>query len=157
MNQKIVIALPLEEKLLTPLREWGRKFDFEHVDHVHFVHVIKINITPLEFGLVESPDDSTYREMVPTIKKFLEEEAKRILPSDFKGNVTYEIEKDSDPEEETVDILKREHPDFIVVSSHARHGLDSLLHSSFTDYMIKHAPCDVFVVRPHEQDFRQSA
>lgn len=157
MNHKIVIALPLEEKLLAPLRDWGNKFNFEHIDHVHFIHVIKINITPLEFGLVESPDDLTYREMRPTISKFLEDESRKILPTNFKGKITFEVEKDSDPEEESVDILKREHADFIVVSSHARHGLDSFLHSSFTDYMIKHAPCDVFVIRPHDQEFKQSA
>lgn len=150
MNHKIVIALPLEEKLLTPIREWGSKFNFDHIDHVHFVHVIKINITPLEFGLVESPDDLTYKEMKPTISKFLEDESRKILPANFEGKISFEVEKDSDPEEESVEILKREHPDFIVVSSHARHGIDSFLHSSFTDYMIKHAPCDVFVVRPHE-------
>lgn len=157
MSNKIVIAIPLEEKLLTPLREWGKKFDFSHIEHVHFIHVVKINITPLEFGLMENPDERTFLEITPTLSKFLEDESKKILPNDYKGKMTFEIERDSDPELETVEILKREDADFIVVSTHARHGLDSFLHSSFTEYMVKHAPCDVFVVKPSDREFKQSA
>lgn len=146
--QRIVIAIPLEESLLEPLYEWGRKFDFSHVESVHFLHVVKKNITPLEFGLVESPDDATYKDMVPTIEKFLKDEAKKILPSDMKAPVHFQVTKDFHPEEEVIDILKNVGASLIVVATRGKHGFDGLFHSSFTDYMVKFAPCDVFVVRP---------
>lgn len=146
--QKIVIALPLEDSLLSPLHEWGKKFDFSHVESVHFVHVVKKNITPLEFGLVESPDDVTYQDMVPTLAKFLKDEAQRILPADYKGSVEFLVTKDFNPEEEIVDILKNVNASLIVVATRGKHGFEGLFHSSFTDYMVKFAPCDVFVVRP---------
>lgn len=146
--QKIAIALPLEETLLGPLHEWGRKFDFTHVQSIHFIHVVKKNITPLEFGLVESPDDGTYEEMVPTLKKFLKEEARKIIPSDYSGKIEFHITKDFHPEEEVIDILKNIQATLIVVATRGKHGFEGLFHSSFTDYMVKFAPCDVFVVRP---------
>lgn len=156
--QKIAIALPLDQSLLYPLYDWGKKFDFSHVESVHFIHVVKKNITPLEFGLIESPDDNTFQDMVPTLDKFLKDEAKKILPPDFKGKVHYEITKDFHPEEEIIDILKRIHASLIVVATRGKHGFEGLFHSSFTDYMVKFAPCDVFVVRPEpEQELRESA
>lgn len=155
-SQNIVIALPLEDKLLTPFYEWGKKFDFSHVDTVHFIHVVKKNITPLEFGLVESPDQGTYREMTPTLEKFLRDESKKILPVDFAGNVDFLVNIDFNPEEQIVDYLKRIHASLLVVATRGIHGLSTLFHHSFTDFMIKHAPCDVFVVRPHEE-LRKSA
>lgn len=157
--QRIVIAVPLEESLLRPLYEWGRKYDFSHVESIHFLHVVKKNITPLEFGLIESPDDATYRDMLPTIEKFLREESAKILPRDFKGQVTYQVTKDFHPEEEVIDILKTAKSTLIVVATRGKHGFEGLFHSSFTDYMVKFAPCDVFVVRPpsHEEEFRASA
>ena len=146
--QRIVIAIPIEESLSEPLHVWGRKFDFSHVESIHFIHVVKKNVTPLEFGLVESPDDATYVEMVPTIKRFLEDEARKIVPSDFKGKISFKVTKDFHPEEEVIDILKQLQATLIVTATRGKHGLDGLFHSSFTDYMVKFAPCDVFVVRP---------
>jgi nucleotide-binding universal stress UspA family protein len=157
--QRIVIALPLEDSLLGPLHEWGKKFDFTHVESIHFVHVVKKNITPLEFGLVESPDEVTYYDMVPTLDKFLHDEAKKILPTDYKGDVEFLVTKDFNPEEEIVDILKNVNATLVVVATRGKHGFEGLFHSSFTDYMVKFAPCDVFVVRPapEKEVLRKSA
>jgi len=146
--QKIVIALPLEDSLLGPLHEWGKKFDFSHVESIHFVHVVKKNITPLEYGLMESPDEVTYQDMVPALSKFLKDEATKILPKDYKGTVEFLVTKDFNPEEEIIDILKNVNASLIVVTTRGKHGLDSLFHSSFTNHMVRYSPCDVFVVRP---------
>jgi nucleotide-binding universal stress UspA family protein len=158
-TQKIVIALPLEESLLGPLYEWGRKFDFSNVEEIHFIHVVKKNITPLEFGLVESPDELTYHEMIPTLDKFLRAEARKILPEDYKGKVNFLVTKDFHPEEEVIDILKESKATLIVVATRGKHGFEGLFHSSFTDYMVKFAPCDVFVVRPEvkPEELKRSA
>jgi nucleotide-binding universal stress UspA family protein len=155
--QRIVIALPLEDTLLDPFHDWGKKFDFSHVENILFVHVVKKNITPLEFGLVESPDDMTYEEMVPTISKFLKDEARRIIPADFKGKIEFRVTKDFHPEEELIDILKATQATLVVVATRGKHGFEGLFHSSFTDYMVKFAPCDVFVVRPEMKEFKKSA
>lgn len=146
--QIIAIAVPIEESLLGPFYEWGKNFDFSHVETVHLIHVVKKNITPLEFGLIESPDEVTYKEMEPTIEKYLKDEARKILPAEFKGRVQFHVTNDFHPEEEVIDLLKELKATLIVVATRGKHGFDSLFHSSFTDYMIKHAPCDVFVVRP---------
>lgn len=157
--QRIVIALPLEENLLEPLHDWGKKFDFSHVESIHFLHVVKKNITPLEFGLIESPDDATYRDMVPTLDRFLHDEAKKIIPSDFKGEIHFEVAKGFHPEEDIVNTLKRINATLIVVATRGKHGFEGLFHSSFTDYMVKFAPCDVFVVRPsgEKENIRRAA
>jgi nucleotide-binding universal stress UspA family protein len=148
LKQRIVIAVPIEENLLKPLQEWGHKFDFSQVEGLHIVHIVKKNITPLEFGLIESPDEATYREMEPTIKKFLEQEAGHILPADYHGPVSFLVTKDFHPEERLIDILKDLKATLVVVATRGKHGLEGLFHSSFTAYMVKFAPCDVFVVRP---------
>jgi nucleotide-binding universal stress UspA family protein len=154
--QRIVVALPLEDTLLDPLHTWGRKYDFSHVESLTFVHIVKKNITPLEFGLIESPDDETYQDMVPTLSNFLKDEARKILPKDFKGEVRFEVTKDFHPEQELVEILKRLKATLVVVATRGKHGFEGFFHSSFTDYMVKFSPCDVFVVRPEDQ-FRKSA
>lgn len=148
LQQNVVVALPLEEDLLHPLYAWGKRFDWSHVKGVHFLHIVKKTITPLEFGLVEMPDEKTYHEMAPTMEKFLRDEARKILPSTFKGEAYFHLARDFNPEEGTVSFLKQIHATVIVVSTAGKHGFEGLFHSSFTDHMVKFAPCDVFVVRP---------
>lgn len=148
--QRIVVALPLEDSLLGPLYDWGSKYDFSNVESVHFIHVVKKNITPLEFSLLETPDEGTYRDMLPALEKFMREESQKILPKNFKGEVTLDLTRDFSPEEEVVDFLKDKRASLIVVATRGKHGIEGFFHSSFTDYMVKFAPCDVFVVRPED-------
>ena len=147
-HQKIAIALPVEEKLLHPLHTWGQRFDWSHIKEVHLIHVVKKNITPLEFGLVEMPDETTYKEMVPTLEKYLREEAQKIIPKDYLGEVYFHLTRDFSPEEEMIATLKKLDTTLVVVSTRGKHGFEGLFHSSFTDQMVKFAPCDVYVVRP---------
>jgi len=147
-HQKIAIALPIEEKLLQPFYKWSDRFDWSHIDVVHFIHVVKKNITPLEFGLVEMPDENTYQEMIPTLEKFLRDEAQKIMPATYKGEVQFHLTRDFSPEEQMIDLLKKIKADLVVVSTRGKHGFSGLFHSSFTDQMVKFAPCDVYVVRP---------
>lgn len=147
-HKKIALALPLEEKLLAPLYQWGKRFDWGHIQEVHFVHVVKKTITPLEFGLVEMPDEKTFQEMVPTLEKFLGEESTKIIPSDFKGKLVFHISREYSPEDEFIETINKTGVTLVVVSTHGKHGFQGLFHSSFTDHMVKFAPCDVYVVRP---------
>lgn len=147
-HQRIAIALPVEEKLLHPLHTWGQRFDWSHVKDVHLIHIVKKNVTPLEFGLVEMPDERTYQEMVPTLQRYLREEAQKIIPSAFRGEVHFHLTRDFSPEEEMISTLKKLRCSLVVVSTRGKHGFDGLFHSSFTDQMVKFAPCDVYVVRP---------
>lgn len=156
-THQIVIAVPLEENLLHSLYDWGEEFDFSEITEVHFIHIVKKNITPLEFGMMESPDESTFREMRPSLEIFLKGEAKKILPPDFKGKVSYQVTSGYHPEEEVVALLKDFGAELIVVATRGHHGFESLFHSSFTQHLVKFAPCDVFVIRPKPQESRHQS
>lgn len=146
--QNITIALSVEDELLQPLYRWGSAFDFSEVKTIQLIHIIKKHVAPIEFGLMESPDEATLREMIPTFKKFLENEGQKIIPSSFKGQINYEVKSDFHPNEKIIEYLQETKTELLVLSTRGKHGLDGFFHSSFTDYMTKFAPCDLFVVRP---------
>jgi nucleotide-binding universal stress UspA family protein len=147
-RQNVMIALPMEENLLHPLYAWGKRFDWSHVGAVHIIHVVKKNITPFEYGLVEMPDEKTFEAMTSTLNRFLRDEAQKIIPESYLGDVKFHLSTDFNPEEEVVAQLKRVKSSVLVVSTAGKHGFEGLFHNSFTDHMIKFAPCDVYVVRP---------
>jgi nucleotide-binding universal stress UspA family protein len=147
-EKNLIIALSLEEGLLSPLYQWGERFNWSDISNVHFVHIVKKNITPLEFGLMELPSDDTFSSMKPTLKVFLEEEASKIVPKTFKGKITTHLALDFNPPEVVVNLIKELNASLLVLSTRGKHGFEGLFHSSFTDHMVRFAPCDVYVVRP---------
>ncbi len=153
--QNIVVAIDIDESHLQPLYQWGRTFDFSHVSKVTFVHIVRKNITPLDFGLMESPDEQTFMEMRPTLEKFLRDESRKVIPADFEGPVDHMIALDLNPEERIIDIVKELGATLVVVTTVGRHGFEGFFHSSFTNHIIKLAPCDVFVVKPEGINYGQ--
>lgn len=146
----LMIALPVEEELLSPLHHWGQKFDWSSVSIVHFTHIVKKTITPLEFGLVEMPDQKAFKEMTPTLERFLRDEAQKIVPPFFRGEIVFHLEIDFHPEDHIISLIKKFNSSLVVVSTRGKHGFEGLFHSSFTEHLIKFSPCDVYVVRPEK-------
>ncbi len=52
------------------------------------------------------------------------------------------------PDPMLLDAITRVHADVIVVGSHGRNVLGRLLLGSTSEYLVRHAPCPVLVVRP---------
>lgn len=149
MNQiNLALALSLDNKLLSPLYDWGKYFSWSNVKEVHIFHIIKKNVTPLEFGLVEMPDEKTLKSMIPTIEQFLKDEASKIIPKDCHAEPHYHVWGDFNPKEKAVDFLHQQEINLLVCSTRGIHGPRAIFQSSFADYMIKFAPCDVYIVRP---------
>lgn len=147
MNQHIMMAIPTEDDLLTPFYEWSKRFDWSNVGQVDLVHIVKINITPLEFGLVEVPTTNSFIEMLPTLENFLKDEGAKIIPAHLRDRTSYLIESHYYPEDRIIELSKARGVDLVIVSTIERHGLDGFFHHSFSEHLIKNAQCDIFVVK----------
>jgi nucleotide-binding universal stress UspA family protein len=145
--KNILIAMPIEEELLLPLHEWGKNFEWKDVQEIHLVHIIKKTITPLEFGLVEMPDERTFKSMIPTLNNFLKDQGKKIVSPSFQGDIHYHLKLDFKPLDVIIDLIKKLDSSMVVVSTKGKHGIEGFFHSSFTEHLIRFAPCDVLVVR----------
>lgn len=146
-NQKIVLALSISPALNISLHDWGKNYDFSRTAMIYLIHVVKKNLTPFEYGIMENPDDETFEEMKPALNQYLLDESYKIIPENYEGIVETHILKSFDADEEVEKFLSLVDADLIVVTPTDKHGLEGIFHHSFTHHMIKSAPCDVYVVR----------
>lgn len=147
MNQHIMIAIPTEDELLAPFYGWAKRFDWNSVGQIDLVHIVKINITPLEFGLVEVPTSDSFIDMLPTLENFLKDEGAKIIPPHLLDKTSYLIESHYYPEDRIIELSKERSADLVIVSTIERTGLESFFHHSFSEHLIKNANCDIFVVK----------
>ncbi len=57
---------------------------------------------------------------------------------------------EGDPGDMIVEAAEAEHADLVVVGSHGRGAVGRFFLGSVSDHVVRHAPCPVLVVRPHE-------
>lgn len=150
-KKNLVLALALENELLIPFYKWCKDFDFNSFDSISFIHIVKKTYTPLEFSIVEFPTEENFQEMKPTLEKFLQEESKKIIPLNYKGNIQFIVTKHLHPDEEMVHQLNELNSKLVVVSTRGKRGLKGFFTGSFTDRMVKFAPCNILVLRPGGQ------
>lgn len=57
-----------------------------------------------------------------------------------------------DPVHEIVNYAKEQNIDMIIMGTHGRSGLNHMLVGSTTEKVMRHAPCPVLTVKPHQHD-----
>lgn len=71
--------------------------------------------------------------------------------SQFSGlsqeNFKTKVLSTSDPKDDVVEILKKEKADLVICLTPEKSVIKNFFHSSFTNYLSAHAPCDVLALR----------
>lgn len=110
---------------------------------VHLVHFFEIQVYTAEFTPFVFPTQDQYPEIEKsTIAALNNLEKELYLTAQKKCLFVHSTE------EAVHDYIKTNKSDLVIVSTQGKHGLEGFLHSSFTDYLVKYSPCDVYVVRP---------
>lgn len=78
-------------------------------------------------------------------QNLIEQTAQPLRDAGFRVNTSIE---EGEPRTAIVDYAERVKADLIVVGSHGRRGLSRLLLGSVSEYVARHAPCSVEIVRP---------
>jgi len=141
--KKIVICMPMDEDLQNKIFAALKKVEWPKEHEVDFVHIFKEESFPYVIPPTIYPNQDQKLEIKKTIEEMFEGLTKD-LP--FK-NKTYHCTFSESPKEEMVNYLKEVNANLAVVLTKERHGLSGFFASSFADYLIGHAPCNVLTLR----------
>lgn len=92
------------------------------------------------------PDEEQSKKIESQMKKVLEDQYDSFagLP---KENFETAVFSAPNTKEEAVRFLEEKQADLVVCLTPEKKGIKSFFHSSFTNYLAAHAPCDVLAVR----------
>lgn len=139
--KNIVISMPMDEKAQNAIISKLKKVDWLKEANLEFVHVFKEESYPYMAPPILYPDQEQKIEIRKTIKQIFDG-----LISDFP-HAKSECIFHSNPKEGMIDHLKENKSQLVIVYTKEKHGLRDYFHSSFTEHLIKHAPCDVLTIR----------
>ena len=114
---------------------------------IHLLHVIDpIVYLPLYDGAIRDFDriDALRQENRKQAQALVDGTAKALREAGYR--VTTAVEE-GEPRTTIIDSAERAKADLIVVGSHGRRGLPRLLLGSVSEYVARHAPCSVEIIR----------
>jgi len=114
---------------------------------IHLLHVIDPMVyLPLYDGAVRDFDriEALRAENRKQAQALVDETAKLLRDAGYR--VTASVEE-GEPRTTIIDCATRIRADLIVLGSHGRRGLPRLLLGSVSEYVARHAPCSVEIVR----------
>ena len=144
---KILLAIEESDFTSTAVDAVRRQFRPEKAE-ICLLHVTDPAIClPLYDGAVQDFDriEEFREETMKAAQVFTEQTAKQLRDAGYRVQTAVE---EGEPRTAIVDFAERIKADLIVVGSHGRRGLPRILLGSVSEYVARHAPCSVEIVRP---------
>lgn len=140
--KKITICVDLNDLCFKNLKKLANSPILKNTE-VNLIHFFEIQVYAAEFTPFVFPNVDQYPEIEKSAIQALSN-----LEKDLGITATKQCLFVHSPEESALEHIKTNQSDLVVVSTQASHGIEGFFHSSFTDYLTKYSPCDVYVVRP---------
>ncbi len=141
--KKIIICMPMEEKLQAKMFENLKSIDWFKDAQLDFVHIFKEESFPYMLPPTIYPDKDQKIEIRKTIEEIFEGLTKDLPYS----NMVHHCGFHESPKEGMVEYLKKHNADLAITFTSEKSGFSGYFKSSFADYLSSHAPCNVLVLR----------
>ena len=139
--QKILVATDFSDISLHAV-EKALALALSNQSKLYLLHVLELPAA--------SPSLSVMDDVTLGWEKDARERLGRLLPDDLDTDiVTQEVTRRGNPAEEIARFASEKAVDLIVVGTHGRKGLSKLLLGSTAEKLLREAPCQILVIKPH--------
>ena len=144
---KVLLAIETGDFSAAAVDAVWRQFRPERTE-VHLLHVTDpLLYLPLYDGALQNPIQiqRVREEHMKEAQQMVGRAAEQLREMGYRVETAIE---EGEPRTTIVDYAQRVKTDLIVVGSHGRRGLPRLLLGSVSEYVARHAPCSVEIIRP---------
>jgi nucleotide-binding universal stress UspA family protein len=143
----VVIEVSLDEGCLENLLSLKRSPIFKNAEQVSLVSVYNdsmVNLLPC--NIVNKED---FDEIKSVLESRLSELRDELIPSDVDpARWHVEVILSKDVKHCAIEFLRNRKADLAITSTRGHQGITGIFKDSFAFYLVQHAPCDVYVIRP---------
>lgn len=141
--KKVVVCVPMDKQNQDAIINRLGRIEWLKDASLTLVHVFKEENYPYMVPPTIYPTQEQKVEIKNTITDIFNNLLQDVNAKEKKSECVFH----PNPKEGMIDYLKANQPDIVVSYTKEKHGLRDYFHSSFTEYLIKHAPCDVLTIR----------
>jgi len=137
----VVIEISFEPELADQLYALRVSPVLENAENIHLVYVHK----------AEHPDEEDFASLEKQLLLKIEDFKTKIIPHVKRNNCITKCIFSNNLKIAAKEYLETIEPDIIINATHSSHDIDRCFSESFSNYLVRHAPCDVFILRPKKK------
>ena len=141
--KNIVVCMPMDKKAQDAIVKRLARLDWIKGASLTLVNVFKEESYPYMVPPTIYPTQEQKTEIRKTVIEIFDNLEKEIPALEKRSECVFH----PNPKEGMVEYVKKHKPDIVITYTKEKHGLRDYFHSSFTEYLVKHAPCDVMAIR----------
>jgi nucleotide-binding universal stress UspA family protein len=147
MNKKIMVCVDMSDESLDLLKEKLKSWDWAGYDEIHFVHSFSLQVYTDAFYFITYPLEDQYEGVEKSVLEVLKDLEKAIISKEEKLHIKYMVKLSTSPKETIADYAKEHCIDEMVIGTRGVHGMAGIFSSSFAEYMVRNAPCELRILR----------
>ncbi len=144
--KKIMLCIDLNNESLEVFKESFKKEQWGDVQEYHLVYSVQLQVYADTFFLTSFPDESQHKDIEASVQEVISNLKKEILPD---ANCKIKCLFSSSPKAAMAEYAKNNNIDEMVIGTRGKHGVAGVFSSSFAEYMVRHAPCQLRIIRKH--------
>lgn len=140
--ENIVIEVSTEKDMIKQLECLSASPLVTSAKDIHLLSVL--NDQQRDFLPLNIETDEQIEEYVKSLHSDLRDKLSKNSDATVSSNMILR----SDSKLEAVEYLKKVKADLVITATHGNMGVKGVYMNSFTEFLLMHSPCDVYVVRP---------
>jgi nucleotide-binding universal stress UspA family protein len=146
---KKMICVDLNDASINHYKETLKSWNWDTTQELHLVHGFQLQIYADTFFFNSYPLEDQYDQIEESVNQVLSQLASELdFGKDLKIFTKCIIS--SSPKKALADYAQEQSIDEMIISTRGKHGIEALFSSSFAEYMIRYAPCELRIIRSTE-------
>jgi nucleotide-binding universal stress UspA family protein len=133
----------LEEKIQNQMITKIKELDWLKNQEVELVHIFKEDHYPYMYPPMMFPTPDQQGDIAKTVDEILQDIGTKMGFTNSKVKCLFS----SNPKDNMVDYIESAGASMVITYSKPKEGFSRYFHSSFSDYLVKHAPCTTLILK----------
>ena len=144
---KVLLCADLTEQSLQGLADFANTPYFEKATEIHVIHGFETKVYAGEFYAQYYPSEKQFPEIEKSAIELMKNALEKPFSEKYKDILHYHCLFSPNRKEVVASFAETLKADLIVVATRSLSGLKGIFSFSFAEYMIRHAPCNVLVLK----------
>lgn len=145
--KKVLVAVDLNDHSMNLLKEKIAKKDWSQVEELHLVHGFQLQVYADNFFFTAYPMEDQYEGVEKSVESLFDQLVKGVFEEGTGPKIFKECLISGSPSHEIVEYSKKHKINEMLIGTRGKHGIEGMFSSSFAEYMIRHAHCDLQIFR----------
>ncbi|MBT4791108.1 MAG: universal stress protein [Halobacteriovoraceae bacterium] len=145
--KKVMVCVDLSDESIEFFKKSLKAVDWSGIDEVHFVHGFQKHIYADNFYFTTFPLETEFADIEKSVVDVMKTFEAEIYGDKKKPNIVNKCIISNTPKKAMSEYAKESNVDEMIIATRGHTGIEGLFASSFAEYMLRHAACNLRILR----------